>query len=213
VIAAPAHDCALANYEYLQGAGIKPAIPRHDSWKKKVLSRRKFTYDPQTDTYLCPEEQRLHRYEVRPEAGIVRYRASRMACRLCLRKTECPRGARRTASPHFKEPVLDWALSYLQTEQAQQSVRQRKVWVETAIAEVKNGHGLQRASFRGRRKVLIQILLTAATYNLKKLARNALKAQSEEAKTRLEHFETVIARTLSSISWLRSLVPLPRPPA
>lgn len=160
----------IANYDYLMATNIQPSIPRHKSWTAIAYPNDTFTYDPATDTMVCPQGQRLKRHEVRPRYGLIRYRASRKACRLCPIKTKCTRGERRSVT-RIDNAALDWALRHLQREEAQLSIKQRKIWSETANAELKNQRGLSRASLRGRLKVSIQALLAATTYNLKRIAK------------------------------------------
>jgi hypothetical protein len=50
-------------------------------------------------------------------------------------------------------------------------MRERKAYIETIFAWAKEQHGLRRVQWRGRWKVQIQVWLTAAAMNLKKLAR------------------------------------------
>ena len=59
----------------------------------------------------------------------------------------------------------------LRSDQGRWRFRQRKVYIETTFAWAKDLHGLRRAQWRGRWKVQIQVWLTAAAMNLKKLAR------------------------------------------
>lgn len=160
----------IANYNYLMASDIHPSIRRHKTWTAIAYPSGSFVYDAASDTMVCPQGQRLKRYEIRPRQGLIRYRASREACRLCPTKTKCTRGERRSVTC-IDSPALDWALKHLEREETQLSIKQRKVWCETANAELKNQRGLSRASLRGRLKVSIQALLAAAAYNLKRIAK------------------------------------------
>jgi hypothetical protein len=66
---------------------------------------------------------------------------------------------------------LEAAEGWLHGEQGRRRFRQRKVYIETTFAWAKDIHGLRRAQWRGKRKVQIQVWLTAAAMNLKKLAK------------------------------------------
>lgn len=56
-------------------------------------------------------------------------------------------------------------------------LRQRQIVSERIHADAKEKHGFAKAQFRGRAKMQIQALLTAATLNLKKLAGRRPEAQ------------------------------------
>jgi transposase len=62
------------------------------------------------------------------------------------------------------------AVAFVRTFRARQSIRRRKVWVETVFGDGKECHGLRRAQFRGRDRMRIQAFLTATAYNVRKLA-------------------------------------------
>jgi hypothetical protein len=62
-------------------------------------------------------------------------------------------------------------------------MRQRKVYVETVFAIAKDRHELRRAQWRGKWKVQIQVWLTAAAMNIKKLARATVVAGGSSAGT------------------------------
>jgi hypothetical protein len=66
--------------------------------------------------------------------------------------------------------VRDPAVAHARTFRAKQSIRRRKVWVETVFGDGKERRGLRLPQFRGRDRMRIQALLTASAYNVRKLA-------------------------------------------
>lgn len=71
---------------------------------------------------------------------------------------------------------MEEAQRWLATEEGKRRLSQRKVYVETVFAIAKDRHGLRRAQWRGKWKVQIQVWLTAAAMNIKKLARTTAAA-------------------------------------
>ncbi len=86
----------------------------------------------------------------------------------------CPMRARCTTNPDGRSVTLNFHEARLQAARAAQtrpSTRRklrRRSLVERKLAELKN-HGMRKARYRGQRKVLLQIRLTAALVNAKKL--------------------------------------------
>ena len=165
-----------ANYRALEDDGIRASIPPHvGPAKKRALPGERFAYDPAGDRFVCPEGQALRRQgsscSARAGGGII-YRASPTVCGACPRRTECCGTAKARTITHPDDGGLhERTRAYLRTPHARRSIRLRKCWAETAIAELKERHGLRRAQCRGRAKVRIQAFGAAIAYNIKKLVR------------------------------------------
>jgi hypothetical protein len=160
-----------ANYGYLKKAGVLPSIPRHETWSKQDVSNREFVYDKERDGLICPEGQLLKKKAVVGEGKYIRYRGSLKSCKDCQRKQQCTQATRRTVYRRADETVLNWAEAHLDTPMVRKGIKQRKAWIETANAELKEQHGLRRARYRRRWRVDIQAFLAATVYNLKKLVK------------------------------------------
>jgi hypothetical protein len=74
--------------------------------------------------------------------------------------------------------VLEELEGRLLSSRARKLMRRRRIVSERINADAKDKHGMARAQFRGRRKMLIQALLTAAVLNLKQLAARRPQLQS-----------------------------------
>jgi transposase len=165
-----------ANYRALEDDGIRASIPPHAGpAKKRALPGELFAYDPAGDRFVCPVGQALRRQgsscSARAGGGII-YRASPTVCGACPRRTECCGSAKaRTITRPDDGGLHERTRAYLRTPHARRSIRLRKCWAETAIAELKERHGLRRAQCRGRAKVRIQAFGAAIAYNIKKLVR------------------------------------------
>jgi transposase len=164
------------NYQSLEEAGISPSIPPHDSWNHRALPRDAFSYEPGHDRFRCPQDQILAR-QGRSQtgggaSGGIIYRAAPKVCGACpLKATCCGDAKARTISRPDDEGLGERVRTYLRTGHAKTSIRRRKCWAESAMAELKERHGLRRARCRGRANVQIEALGAAIAYNVKKLAR------------------------------------------
>lgn len=162
------------NYLALEQEGIWPSIPPHDSWEQRALPRDVFQYEPGHDRFRCPEGQLLAR-QGRSQTGggalgVIIYRASPTVCAACPLKTTCCGDAKaRSISRPDDGGLGERVRTYLHTGHAKTSIRRRKCWAESAMAELKERHGLRRARGRGRITVQIEALGAAIASNVKKL--------------------------------------------
>lgn len=185
-VVADAKYGTAANYRRLEAAGVAASIPLHQNgWDQRALPRSRFPYDPARDAFVCPEGQLLTRQGWSATAGTsggVIYRAPPSICRGCPRKLLCCGEAEaRTITRTVDEDVRARARAFVATEHAKTSIRRRKTWAESAMAELKERHGCRRASGRGQTNVRIQALLAACAYNVKKLARPRVRRLHEGA--------------------------------
>ena len=170
----------LHHYRYLAELGIQAAIA-HRAGKKRnaggVWNIQDFQYNAESDTYTCPAGQTLARRMVRPSNRTILYKAPPGVCQTCRFRSQCsPSGKERGLSRSFDRRFLEEAQRWLQTEEGKRRFGQGEVYVETVFAIAKDRHGLRRAQWRGKWKVQIQVWLTAAAMNIKKLARTTAVA-------------------------------------
>jgi hypothetical protein len=164
------------NYRALAARGIRASIPPHlGRGKHRLVPSDEFSYDAAADRFVCPEGQVLRRQgtscSARPGGGVI-YRASPLVCGACPRKAACCGAAKaRTITRPDDTGLYDRTRAYLRTAHAKLSLRRRKCWAETVMAEAKERHGLRRAQCRGQPQVRIQALGVAMAYDIKKLVR------------------------------------------
>lgn len=163
-------------YRYLTELGLRPAIPDRSANKRGpsgIWSIRDFTYNAEANTYTCAADKTLSPTSVRPSERMTEYRAPAGVCLDCRFRAQCsptgkPRGIRRS----FDRGLIEDALRWLETDEGKQRYKQRQTYVETQFGIAKERHGLRRAQWRGRWKVQIQVWLTAAAMNMKKLVKS-----------------------------------------
>jgi len=199
----------LHHYRYLAELGIQ-AVIAHRAGKKRnaggVWNIQDFRYDAESDTYTCPAGQILARRMVRPSNRTILYKAPPGVCQTCRFRSQCsPSGKERGLSRSFDRRFLEEAQRWLTTEEGKRRFGQRKVYVETVFAIAKDRHGLRRAQWRGKWKVQIQVWLTAAAMNIKKLARTTAAAGGASAGAIWAFSRRLIWRPSN---WLRCLFPV-----
>ena len=165
----------VENYRWLEGRGIRAAIPLVDkSATKQGLPMEAFTYDPTSDSFRCPHGQRLTRQGVlTTSAGlpITIYQARPKHCASCPRKEECcGKSKARSISVADDGGVRERAAVYLATFPARRSIRRRKAWIETIFGDGKERRGLRRARCRGLDWMRVQAWMTAIAQNVRQLA-------------------------------------------
>ncbi len=163
------------NFLYLGRLGLPAFIPltRFGVMRKDIWGRDHFQWLPAEDTYLCPAGQKLRRYAQVRSTQRVQYRAPKGSCAACPFREQCsPSGGERTIHRSWGQDFVDRTEELLAGPLGKQRLIERKTYIEGAFGLAKELHGLRRTRFRGRRRVQIQVWLTAAAMNIKKAVRS-----------------------------------------
>jgi len=162
-----------ANYELLEARKIEAVIPPSLTKGRAVrwpLAR--FKYDAKHHVVRCPGGKMLTR-RTRVKNGWV-YRASRATCQGCPLFSQCVPAtakARMVLIVDGYEALLRVRRRWRRRGAKERHLYGRHRWrVEGAHAEAKQRHGMRRAVRWGLANVAIQVYLTAAVMNLKRLA-------------------------------------------
>jgi hypothetical protein len=172
-----------SNYRDLENRGTEAVIPPQRLPKRRRGSRpgrlgiERFRYDARHDIVRCPRKKILR--PCKAQTTGTPYRARRSDCRDCPLADRClgtNQKARVILLCHGYEALLRARRAHARggPERTGQYNRHRGL-VEGRHGEAKSNHGLSRAARRGLSNVAIQVFLTAAVMNLKRLA--ALCAQ------------------------------------
>lgn len=162
-----------SNYAHLEKRNIKGVIPpQTESRYPKRIPIRRFKYDAGRKIVRCPAGKTLHRSSKQKNGWL--YRAKRSACQSCPLKKRC---ISETASSRTILIVTDYE-SLIRARRdrrrwspEKEAIYQRHRWrVEGVHGEEKKWHALGRAIRRGLANVAIQVYMTAAVINLKRLA-------------------------------------------
>ena len=134
-----------------------------------------FTYDETSDSYICPQGQRLGFTRIKNTRGtrMRLYRASGAICRACPAFGACTTDARHgraiEVGPH--ESSLRSHRTLMTTDEARRVYTQRQQLVEPAFGIIKEQQGARRFLLRGMDNVTAEWSLLAIAFNLRTLWR------------------------------------------
>ena len=157
---------------FVRDHGAIPHIPVIDRTQqtKGKLPRTAFSYDRDTDSFICPTGKPLPHHAFHPPTGVHRYAADARDCETCVLRKKCTTARRRTLVRLDDEDVRDLARAEVETGLYKRSMRLRR-GVERFFADAKGKHGMRRLHLRGIRGAEEEFLIGAAVMNLMILAR------------------------------------------
>ena len=168
------------NYTFLDRHGIANYL-KYNTFDKRTrpqyFDKERFTYDPHTDQYRCPQGrtlsfQQLHGYQTpsgfRTEARIYRCED----CSGCSLSAQCKRGkGNRTLQVNARlEHYRQQARSNLESELGITLRKQRYTDVEPTFGDIKWNAGYRRFRLRGKDNIDIETGLLSIAHNIKKIA-------------------------------------------
>ena len=185
------------NFLYLGRLGIPAFIPitRFGNMRKDIWGREHFQWLAEEDAYLCPANQKLRRRTNVRGTHRVQYQAPKGSCAACPFRAQCsPSGRERTFHRSWAQEFVEADEERLASPLGKQRLTERQVYVEGAFGLGKELHGLRQTRFKGRRRVQIQVWLTAAAMNIKKAVRSMAQeprpAGAARLFTRFQHWWT-----------------------
>jgi transposase len=156
--------------EACEAKGILPHVPANRGVNSRgdgtLFDRTEFTYQPESDTFLCPAGQTLARKQLMRKDRAVLYAAQPEVCGACPLKSRCTVSPRRIVTRHLHEE----ALQRMQQRATPEAMRLRRATVEHPFASLKYcifGH--PRFLLRGLQGAQTEISLAVAAYNLKRM--------------------------------------------
>lgn len=160
--------------EACEAKGILPHVPANRAVNNQgdgtLFDRTKFTYQAESDTFLCPAGQTLARKQLVRKDRSVYYMGQPEVCGSCALKSRCTTSSQRLVSRHLHEE----ALQRMQQRATPEAMRLRRSTVEHPFANLKYRiFGHPRFLLRGLRGAQTEISLAVAAYNLKRM-RNIL---------------------------------------
>lgn len=151
-------------------AGLIPHVPPRRGINNKgdgsMLDRSVFLYQPQTDSFLCPEGKTLKRLALSRKDRAVYYQAEAQDCGNCSLKSRCTQAPKRLLTRHLYDDVL----SRMQQRTTPDKMRLRRCTVEHPFGTLKYQiFGHPRFILRGRNGAQTEISLAVMAYNLKRM--------------------------------------------
>jgi hypothetical protein len=143
------------------------------SGQNQTYHKDNFSYDINTDSYICPGGQVLHFIGVKHKRNKRLYRASKDICEKCSAFGVCTKDRRQGRSleigPH--EAVLQRHREWMETEEAKSLMRRRKELPEPVFGILKEQQAGRRFLLRGLSNVKAEAKLLVTAFNLRTLYR------------------------------------------
>ena len=167
----------IENFLTCYEKGIKAHIPllkkTHENKGRKegIFPEEMFTYDPKTDTMVCPAGKSLQRRTFHKHRNSTEYIGSKKGCGGCLLKPQCTRNKLgRSVHRHVRKEELDYMFTLAKSPQAKKDIKTRKHLMERSYAR-STRYNFDRARWRGLGKVTIREYLVSAIQNIMALIR------------------------------------------
>lgn len=153
-----------------EARGITPYVPalrgRNNKGGGALFDRSEFTYQPQSDTFLCPAGETLPRHALSKKDQAVYYTCSRETCSRCALKSKCTLGLQRYVTRHLHDDVLQ----RMKQRTTREIMQLRRSIAEYPFANLKYRiFGYPRFLLRGLRGAQTEVSLGVAAYNLKRM--------------------------------------------
>jgi transposase len=176
VCADSAYDTVLIHKE-MDDRGLTIYTPPKDTSDNSIAEykRNDFTYNQESDTFICPEGKTLAlRTLQRTEAGVYReYRADTKTCKACPHRSKClaPSQTSRKIQVNIFRHIADKHHASDGSAEYNDALRKRQIWCEGTFAAQKARHNLKQMFRRGLRAASDHCILSACAVNLKRMVR------------------------------------------
>jgi transposase len=124
-----------------------------------------FIYDPQADTYICPEGKLLELKSEKEDKSI--YECT--ACPLCPAKEVCTKAKTRTIKRDKNEHFIEANREKILSEEGKKEYKKRMHTVEPVFGNLKFNLGFRQFLLRGLKKVKGEFNLMCIAHNIKKI--------------------------------------------
>lgn len=149
-----------------------PAVPyKRPMTKAGFFKKYEYVYDEYHDCILCPNHQVLT-YSTTNRDGYREYKSDPKLCIKCSMRSQCTesKSCQKVVLRHVWEPYMELAEDYRHTPEYRDIYKLRSETIERVFADAKEKHAMRYTQLRGLQKVKMQVTLTFACMNLKKLA-------------------------------------------
>ena len=161
----------IAKVESIDKKVVVPTSAQASGKAIGPFDKAKFTYDVDSDCYLCPEGHRLAFRRFKEKAQQREYRiAKRRDCRSCPHFGTCTESKQgRTITRHVLEEVGEAVSRRFAEPQIQQVYARRKARVKHPFGFIKKILGFSQFHLRGREGVGAEASIVATCFNLRRM--------------------------------------------
>jgi transposase len=140
--------------------------------KDSFFKKYDYVYDEFLDAFICPNLKLLE-YSTTNREGYREYKSKGYQCKKCPHLDKCTRSRNCTkvVTRHVWQDYMEQAEDVRYTIGMKEVYARRKETIERVFADAKEKHGMRYTQYKGRAKVRMQVGLTLACMNLKKLVR------------------------------------------
>jgi len=149
-----------------------PAVPyKRPMTKEGFFKKTEYVYDEHYDCIVCPGNQVLS-YSTTNRDGYQEFKSNPKYCKDCKYLAQCTQSQshQKIVTRHVWEKYLELAEDYRHTPAYRDIYKMRSQTIERVFADAKEKHAMRYTQLRGLQKVKMQVALTFACMNLKKLA-------------------------------------------
>jgi IS5 family transposase len=153
-------------------SGRLPATPyKRPMTKEGFFKSYEYIYDEDNDCVRCPNNKVL-KYSTTNRDGYKEYKSNPKDCRECPHRAKCTesRDCQKLVTRHVWAEYLDRAEDVRHSPKGKETYALRCQTIERVFADAKEKHFMRYTHFRGLARLRMQVLLTFACMNLKKLA-------------------------------------------
>jgi transposase len=164
----------ITEIEKLESAGKTVVVASKAQASGKEIGpfeKSKFTYDAESDCYLCPEGHRLvfRRFKEKEQQREYRIQRRRI-CRSCPHFGQCTKSRQgRTITRHLLEKVGEAVSRRFEEPEIRQVYERRKARVEHPFGFIKKNLGFGQFHLRGREGAGAEASLLATCFNLRRM--------------------------------------------
>jgi len=165
-----------------------PCVPyKRPMTKQGFFKKYDFVYDEYFDCILCPNNQVLT-YSTTNREGYREYKSNAEICKNCPMRSQCTesKACQKVVTRHIWQPYMELAEDYRHTPKYRDIYKLRSETIERVFADAKEKHAMRYTQLRGLQRVKMQVTLTFACMNLKKLA--TWKRKTGMPPPPLQHF-------------------------
>ncbi len=153
-------------------SGKVPCVPyKRPMTKEGFFKKYDFVYDEYYDCVLCPNNQVLT-YSTTNREGYREYKSNAEICKNCPMRSQCTesKACQKVVNRHIWEQYIEFAEDYRHMPEYRDIYKLRSETIERVFADAKEKHAMRYTQLRGLQRVKMQVTLTFACMNLKKLA-------------------------------------------